>query len=227
MIFSQVVPSVLAPNVAREVSLLPQLLPSVPAYTLNRACASARPGHHQRRRPDRPRPRRHRSSPAASSRCPTSRSSTRGASAGSWWTRARPRASAAGSAAFGRIRPRDLVPVTPADRRAVHRRDHGPVGREDGEGERHHAARRRTELALHEPPARRRRHRRRAADRRDRALVRRPRRWIEIGRRRQRHPRRHLARGARRSSSRSSTGATARSPPATRRRSPTAPPRCC
>ncbi len=40
VIFSQVVPSVLAPNVAREVSLLPQLLPSVPAYTLNRACAS-------------------------------------------------------------------------------------------------------------------------------------------------------------------------------------------
>jgi acetyl-CoA acyltransferase len=41
VIFSQVVPSVLTPNVAREVSLLPQLLPSVPAYTLNRACASA------------------------------------------------------------------------------------------------------------------------------------------------------------------------------------------
>lgn len=41
VIFSQVIPSVLAPNVAREVSLLPQLLPSVPAYTLNRACASA------------------------------------------------------------------------------------------------------------------------------------------------------------------------------------------
>jgi acetyl-CoA acyltransferase len=41
VIFSQVVPSVLAPNVAREVSLLPQLLPSVPAYTLNRACASS------------------------------------------------------------------------------------------------------------------------------------------------------------------------------------------
>ena len=40
VIFSQVVPSVLAPNVAREVSLLPQFLPSVPAYTLNRACAS-------------------------------------------------------------------------------------------------------------------------------------------------------------------------------------------
>jgi len=41
VIFGQVVPSVLTPNVAREVSLLPQLLPSVPAYTLNRACASA------------------------------------------------------------------------------------------------------------------------------------------------------------------------------------------
>jgi acetyl-CoA acyltransferase len=41
VIFSQVVPSVLAPNVGREVSLLPQLLPSIPAYTLNRACASS------------------------------------------------------------------------------------------------------------------------------------------------------------------------------------------
>jgi acetyl-CoA acyltransferase len=41
VVFSQVVPSALIPNVAREVSLLPQLPPSVPAYTLNRACASA------------------------------------------------------------------------------------------------------------------------------------------------------------------------------------------
>src|ERR671939_323755 len=41
VIFSQVVPSVLTPNVAREVSLLPQLPPSIPAYTINRACASA------------------------------------------------------------------------------------------------------------------------------------------------------------------------------------------
>ncbi len=41
VVFSQVVPSAIAPNVAREVSLLPQLPPSVPAYTLNRACASA------------------------------------------------------------------------------------------------------------------------------------------------------------------------------------------
>jgi len=41
VVFGQVVPSVRVPNVGREVSLLPQLLPSVPAYSLNRACASA------------------------------------------------------------------------------------------------------------------------------------------------------------------------------------------
>lgn len=41
VVFSQVVPSAVTPNVAREVSLMPQLPPSVPAYTLNRACASA------------------------------------------------------------------------------------------------------------------------------------------------------------------------------------------
>jgi acetyl-CoA acyltransferase len=41
VICCQVVPSELAPNVGREVSLPPQLLPSVPAYTLNLACASS------------------------------------------------------------------------------------------------------------------------------------------------------------------------------------------
>ena len=39
--FGQVVASVLAPNVAREVSLLPQLPRTIPAVTMNRACASA------------------------------------------------------------------------------------------------------------------------------------------------------------------------------------------
>lgn len=39
--FGQVIQSVLAPNVAREVSLLPQLPKEIPAYSLNRACASA------------------------------------------------------------------------------------------------------------------------------------------------------------------------------------------
>jgi acetyl-CoA acyltransferase len=41
VIFGQVLPSVLAPNVAREVSLLPHFPRTVPAYTLNRACASS------------------------------------------------------------------------------------------------------------------------------------------------------------------------------------------
>jgi acetyl-CoA acyltransferase len=39
--FGQVIQSVLAPNVAREVSLLPQLPPTVPAFSVNRACASS------------------------------------------------------------------------------------------------------------------------------------------------------------------------------------------
>jgi acetyl-CoA acyltransferase len=41
VIFGQVIPSVLAPNVAREVALLPQFPRTIPAYSLNRACASA------------------------------------------------------------------------------------------------------------------------------------------------------------------------------------------
>lgn len=40
VIYGQVIPSPLLPNVAREVSLLPQLPKTIPAYTLNRACAS-------------------------------------------------------------------------------------------------------------------------------------------------------------------------------------------
>lgn len=40
IIFGQVVPSPLVPNVAREVSLLPQFPQEIPAYSLNRACAS-------------------------------------------------------------------------------------------------------------------------------------------------------------------------------------------
>lgn len=41
MYFGQVVPSPLTPNLAREVSLLPQFPASIPAASLNRACASA------------------------------------------------------------------------------------------------------------------------------------------------------------------------------------------
>jgi acetyl-CoA acyltransferase len=41
VVWGQVVPSALVPNVAREVSLLPQFPKEIPAYSLNRACASA------------------------------------------------------------------------------------------------------------------------------------------------------------------------------------------
>src|SRR5213083_1139517 len=41
VIFGQVDPSALVPNVAREVSLLPQFPKEIPAYSLNRACASS------------------------------------------------------------------------------------------------------------------------------------------------------------------------------------------
>jgi len=41
VVFGQVVPSILAPNVAREVSLLPQFPRTIPAHTLNRACAAS------------------------------------------------------------------------------------------------------------------------------------------------------------------------------------------
>ena len=113
VIWGQVVPSVLTPNVAREVSLLPQLPRSVPAYTLNRACASGATavtnGHDQivlgnadvilaggvESLSDIP--------------ILHSRSMTRIlVEAG------KARTLGARLSAFGKIRPRDLVPVTPA-----------------------------------------------------------------------------------------------------------------
>src|SRR5690242_14948274 len=41
VIMGQVIPSALVPNIAREVSLLPQFPKEIPAYSLNRACASS------------------------------------------------------------------------------------------------------------------------------------------------------------------------------------------
>ena len=41
LIFGTVVPNVLAPNIAREVSLMPMLPKGVQAYSVSRACASA------------------------------------------------------------------------------------------------------------------------------------------------------------------------------------------
>ena len=195
VIFSQVVPSVLAPNVGREVSLLPQLLPSVPAYTLNRACASSAQaianaadqislGHadtilaggveslsdipilHSRR---------------------FSRVLVDASKARSLGARV---------AAFGRARPRDLVPVTPAIAEPSTGETHGPVGGEDGEGERHQPRGAGPGRAP-EPPAGRRGDRRRPARRPRSRRGSAARTWIRSLDCRQRHPRRHLARGAR------------------------------
>ncbi|HEU4641592.1 MAG TPA: acetyl-CoA C-acyltransferase FadI [Gemmatimonadaceae bacterium] len=41
LVFGTVIPSVLAPNIAREVALLPMLPKGIPAFTVSRACASA------------------------------------------------------------------------------------------------------------------------------------------------------------------------------------------
>ena len=41
LVFGTVIPSILAPNIAREVSLLPQLPKGVQAFSVSRACASA------------------------------------------------------------------------------------------------------------------------------------------------------------------------------------------
>src|SRR5688572_32898487 len=41
LVFGTVVPSVIAPNIAREVSLIPALPKGVQAFTVSRACASA------------------------------------------------------------------------------------------------------------------------------------------------------------------------------------------
>jgi len=41
LVFGTVIPSIVAPNIAREVSLLPQLPKGVQAFSVSRACASA------------------------------------------------------------------------------------------------------------------------------------------------------------------------------------------
>ena len=164
------------PNVAREVSLLPQLLAERPGLLAQPRLRLGGPGDHQRRRPDRARPRRrgarrrrrialrHPDAPLAPLQ-PDPGRGRQGEEPRRPARRARPG-----------TRPRDLVPVTPGDRRAVHRRDDGAVGREDGQGERHHP-RGAGPVRAAEPPAGRRGHGRRPAHRGDRALVRRRGRW--------------------------------------------------
>src|SRR5262245_64546168 len=41
IVYGTVVPSVVAPNIAREISLMPMLPKGIEAYTVSRACASA------------------------------------------------------------------------------------------------------------------------------------------------------------------------------------------
>ncbi len=207
VIFSQVVPSPLVPNVAREVSLLPQLLPSVPAYTLNRACASAAQaitnaadqialGHadailaggveslsdipilHSRR---------------------FSQVLVEASKARSLRSRA---------AAFAPGAPTRPGPADSRDRGAVHRRDDGAVRREDGQGERDHARGAGPTRAA-KPSARRCGHGRRPAPGRDRALVRRRRDGSAVTHR-QRHPVRYVARSPGQPSVPCSTASTGR-----------------
>ena len=113
VVVGQVVPSPVIPNVAREVSLLPQLPRTIPAYSLNRACASGaqaitnaadqimlrprRRGARRRRRTPLRRP-----DPALEALQPDARRREQGPSL------------AERLAMFAKVRPRDLAPVAPA-----------------------------------------------------------------------------------------------------------------
>ena len=185
VIWGQVVPSVLVPNVAREVSLLPQFPRTIPAYTLNRACASSGSaitnahdqivlGHadvvmaggveslsdipilHSKR--------------FSRILVDASKAKTLGQRLG----------------IFARVRPRDLIPVSPAiaepstgesmGQSAEKMAKENGISREEQD-----------RIALHEPPARRRGDRRRPPDRGNRAVVRRSRHDRDRDQR-QRHP---------------------------------------
>jgi acetyl-CoA acyltransferase len=103
---------VLAPNIAREVSLIPHLPKGVQSWSVSRACASANQAitdaADQIVLGTRTAP-----LPAVPNRCPTFPFSILADSRMPSWRRRAPRPSAAGAGALG-IRPRDLVPITPA-----------------------------------------------------------------------------------------------------------------
>ena len=226
VIWGQVVPSVLAPNVGREVSLLPQFPRGVPAYTLNRACASGGQavtnaadqivlGHadvilaggvetlsdipilHSRR--------------MSQILVDASKAKTFG-EPGRRFRADPPRRPGAGDARHRRA----LAPARRWASRAEKMAKENGITREEQD-----------ELALMSHQRAPRPARRTAGSAAEIAP------WFggaamdRAGDERQRHPGRHLARGARRAQAGVRPAATARSPRATRRRSPTAPRRCC
>ena len=207
VIFSQVVASVLTPNVAREVSLLAAAPAERAGVHDQPGLRLLRPGHPQRRRPDHSRPCRRRPrrrgrvafghpDPALPPVQPDPGRRQQGQE------RRRARRHLRADPSQG-PRPGDA-----RDRGTVHRRDHGPVGGEDGQGERH-PARGPGSLRADESPARGGRHVRRPARLGDRSLVRR-RGDGRGGDQRQRHPRRTRRSTSSRSCGLSSTASTAR-----------------
>lgn len=113
LIFGTVVPNVLAPNIAREVSLMPMLPKAVQAYSVSRACASANQaitdaadqivlGHHEVV-----------IAGGAESLSNVPVLHSRGF-ADALVAASRARSLAGRVGALARIRPRDLVPITPA-----------------------------------------------------------------------------------------------------------------
>lgn len=113
LIFGTVVPNVLAPNIAREVSLMPQLPKSVQSYSVSRACASSNQaitdaadqialGHHDVI-----------IAGGAESLSNVPVLHSRGF-ADALVAASRAKSLAGRISALSRIRPRDLVPITPA-----------------------------------------------------------------------------------------------------------------
>ena len=113
LIFGTVVPNVLAPNIAREVSLMPQLPKSVQSYSVSRACASSNQaitdaadqialGHHDVI-----------IAGGAESLSNVPVLHSRGF-ADALVAASRAKSLAGRIGALSRIRPRDLVPITPA-----------------------------------------------------------------------------------------------------------------
>ena len=113
LIFGTVVPNVLAPNIAREVSLMPQLPKSVQSYSVSRACASSNQaitdaadqialGHHDVI-----------IAGGAESLSNVPILHSRGF-ADALVAASRAKSLAGRIGALSRIRPRDLVPITPA-----------------------------------------------------------------------------------------------------------------